>query len=246
MDNRYILTILEDSTRFLKAIPIPNVRQETIATNFMSDWVSVFGYPKQLLCDNGKQLIGSEMTALIERGNGEILATAPYSPEQNAVERVHRTLLQRIRALKADMGLPWTDVLPMAVHGYNMTMHTMTKCTPFELMFAVNTDIVQETRTSLVNGRQRRQEASLRAYTARQRVVDRLNSNKTAQELRIGDLVYVVDTKATKLDSRMEEDQCRIIKLIGSKLVQIEDLYGVKRIRNRKHVVLLRAKELTK
>ena len=70
-----------------------------MANAFKDNSFAIFGCP-DLLCDNGKQLIGQRMQSLIIEGGGEMVQTAPYSPEQNAEERVHRTLMQRIRALQ--------------------------------------------------------------------------------------------------------------------------------------------------
>ena len=120
-----------------------------------------------------------------------------------------------------------------------MTIHSMTQCTPFSLMFAVNSDILQTARTTLANIQEARHQASNSAYSSRQQAIKKINGTRKAQVLSVGDLVFVVDLKANKLESRMEENQCRIVKLIGSKLVQLEDIYELKRVRNRKHVVLL-------
>ena len=45
-DNRYILTIMDDCSRFLRAVAIPNINQDTVTTAFKDNWTAVFGYPQ--------------------------------------------------------------------------------------------------------------------------------------------------------------------------------------------------------
>ena len=57
-DNRLILTMMDDCSRFLRAVAIPNKSANVILQVFRDHWVSVFGIPKELISDRGKELIG--------------------------------------------------------------------------------------------------------------------------------------------------------------------------------------------
>ena len=60
-DNRYVLTIMDDTTRFLKTVDIPSLQTGTILQAFIDHWVSIFGIPKEVVSDRAKQLIGPEI-----------------------------------------------------------------------------------------------------------------------------------------------------------------------------------------
>ena len=111
-DYRYILTMMDDNSRFLRAVAISDHRKETIEERFLNHWIAVFGIPKETIADIAKELIGDSMQQILKEGGGVIVPTAPYSPEQNAVERVHRKLMQRIRALSKTYRESWYRVLP--------------------------------------------------------------------------------------------------------------------------------------
>ena len=81
------------------------------------------------------------MNSLLKEGNRISVPTAAYSQEANAVERLHRALGQRLRSLTHSTGKPWSSVLAFAVHGYNVTRHSMTDQAPFTLMMSKEVDI---------------------------------------------------------------------------------------------------------
>ena len=52
-ENRYILTIIDRFTRFVMAIPLPNIDAITVARAFVNQWIYMFGAPEKALSDNG-------------------------------------------------------------------------------------------------------------------------------------------------------------------------------------------------
>ena len=52
-------------------------------------------------------------------------------------------------------------------------------------------------------------------------------------------MVYTTDIHATKLESRVEEQRYRVIKVIGNSLVKLENNSGYQMVRSRKHIVKL-------
>ena len=235
-DYRHILTIMDDNTRFARAIPLYNKTEKTICSVFLNHWVAVFGYPKEVIVDNGKQLCEAGMQKLIQHGNGTIIPTAPYSPEQNAVERFHRSLMQRVRALQKEMSLPWNAVLPLAVHGYNVTIHSMTNCSPFAMLFALDSNTLTHTTNIIGNIAEVRETASARALVLRKAAISKINKTRTEQSLNVGDKVYIKNYNPTKLDDKVNHEQYVIVRFIGNKLIKIKDQYDKQLTRSRKDV----------
>ena len=79
-DNKYILTMMDDCSKFLCAEAIPNHTQEVILEAFRDNWVAIFGIPKESVSDRAKELIGVGMLNILKEGNGISVPTAAYSP----------------------------------------------------------------------------------------------------------------------------------------------------------------------
>ena len=159
--------------------------------------------------------------------------------KQNAVERVHCTLMQHIQALQQTYRQPWAMVLSYAVYGYNMTKHLMTGYSPFSLMFSFHSDIIGIAKTAIADINAIRSQVQVSSKAKRQVPIDHINKRRRKQSIHVNDMVYTTDIHATKLESRVEEQPYKVVKLIGNQLVQIEDVTGYQMVPFRKHIVKL-------
>ncbi len=93
--NIKILAMVDVFSRFVRAVPIPDEKAETIARVIVDEWISIFGPMVRLLSDRGPNLIGKsveEMSALLGIGR---LRTYPLHPQDNGtVERWNRSVVR--------------------------------------------------------------------------------------------------------------------------------------------------------
>lgn len=131
---KYILTLIDYSTRFPEAIPLPAVDAETVATALVTIF-SRFGIPRQLLCDNGKAFVGKLTACLMKSLGVHQLRASAYHPQTNgAIERWHGVLKAILR--KGDKPeKEWDLLLPYALFASRDTPHGSTNFTPFQLLF---------------------------------------------------------------------------------------------------------------
>ena len=95
--NAYILMIIDQFTKWIEAIPIPNQTAKTIANACMNDFFSRFGVPIYLHTDQGKNFDGCLMQSLCKLLHINKTRTTPFHPSSNGqIERYNRTLLQMI------------------------------------------------------------------------------------------------------------------------------------------------------
>ena len=111
---RYLLTCIDRSTRWLEAIPIADITAQTVAWAFLTGWVARFGVPLQVFTDRGSQFESELFEQLASLIGFHRLRTTAYRPQCNGlVERAHRTLKTAIMARRQD----WLAALPVVLLG---------------------------------------------------------------------------------------------------------------------------------
>jgi len=113
---RYVLTMIDRSTRWPEAVPLSGITAQEVADQFVSTWVSRFGVPETVTTDKGTQFSGSVWQCLCEKLGIRHIMTTAYHPQSNGIiERFHRQLKEGIRARGG--GSSWTSHLPFVLLG---------------------------------------------------------------------------------------------------------------------------------
>jgi cleavage and polyadenylation specificity factor subunit 1 len=114
--SRYLLTMIDRSTRWLEATPLGDIEAATVADTFTRDWVARFGVPSTVTSDKGTQFTSSTWTALCSRLGIQHITTTAYHPQSNGmIERSHRQIKDALRARLA--ASDWTAHLPWVLLG---------------------------------------------------------------------------------------------------------------------------------
>jgi transposase InsO family protein len=115
---RYILTMIDHATHWLEAVPLAAIDAQTVADAFLRHWVYRHGPPRVLHSDRGTQFESAVLRELLATVGTVRSHTTTYHPEGNSVvERVHRTLKDRLRTSTKT----WACALPEAVFHINRT-----------------------------------------------------------------------------------------------------------------------------
>src|SRR6218665_1537718 len=135
--NVYILTIMDQFTKFVEAVPIANQEATTVAKAFVETVVVRYEVPLQILTDQGKNFEGhvfSEMCRLLEIDKAR---TTTYHPRCNGmIERFHRTINSTISKVVEESQRNWDTVLPYVLRAYRATCHETTGYRHNYLLFA--------------------------------------------------------------------------------------------------------------
>ena len=142
--DRYILTILDNFTRFFTAVPIPNKEAATVAKAFSEHYIAIYGCPVQVLTDNGREFNNGLLKEVLEILEIQHTFAPPYAPRGNRVERWHRTLTHVLKALISMDKSDWADVLPWACFCLNTSVCKTTGATPFSLQFGREANVPLE------------------------------------------------------------------------------------------------------
>ena len=237
-DARYILTMIDDGSRYLKAVALPNAKRDTIITAFRDHWIATFGAPRVVRTDNNEQFKGTFAQFCASEGI-ENEYTAPYSPEMNAVERSHGSLMSRVRALRYTTLRPWSECLHKACLGYNVTEHSMLGAAPFTVLYGKDFDVLHNRHRDIPEMQQYRASINSQAHKKREDRLGKINESRNDQDLQVGDMVYVRSLVGNKLSNKVLEGQFEIIQREAKNVFKLKAKNGKYFRRSRKDIYKL-------
>ena len=172
-----ILYIIDDFSRYVTAVVIPDKKGETIVREFLDKWVygTPYGPCKQLHTDNGGEFVNQEMKQMVEALGIKHVTTGAYSPFSNGLnERNHHTvdiMLEKI--MDADKNIRFEDALAKAVYAKN-TMLNVQGFSPAQILAGKQPRLPGATN----NNKPPEDESDISSKT----VYDRLKSLQMARE----------------------------------------------------------------
>ena len=96
----------------------------------------MYGIPEAMTFDNGTEFNNETMKQLLQLHKVKLHFITPHNPESNGlIERLHSTILEHLRLLKANHKQPIKLLMCYAIIAYNNSIHSITRKTPNELLF---------------------------------------------------------------------------------------------------------------
>ena len=133
--NAYILVIGDHFTKWIEAVPLPNIEAITVARALLDNFICRFGVPRVLLSDQGRQFESAIFKELCVMLGIKKTRTSPYHPQCNGmVERYNRTLCQMLAAYVDNKPESWDQYLSLTSMAYRASEHTSSGFTPNKLM----------------------------------------------------------------------------------------------------------------
>ena len=134
----YFLVMVDLATRFCTASVINNKVPATIIKNLFISWITIFGAPKKILSDNGREFNNAEMRALGEAFNINVINTAAESPWSNGIcERLNGVLGDLVSKVLDDAKCDLQIALAWAVAARN-AYDNNSGFSPNQLVFGFN------------------------------------------------------------------------------------------------------------
>ena len=138
-DNKYILTIVDEYSRFPFAFPCKDMTADAVISCF-TQLFSVFGMPSYVHSDRGTSFMSDSLKAFLNNKGVATSRSSPYNPTGNGqVERYNAIVWNAVKLALASRDLPikfWECVLPDALHSIRSLLCTATNATPHERMFS--------------------------------------------------------------------------------------------------------------
>ena len=134
--NKYILMIVDQFTKWVSCIPLPDQNAKRMAWAFYEQFICFFGCPLQIHTDQGRNFDGHYFKALCDLLQVVKTRTTPYRPSSNGqVERYNRVVLQFVRCFLDGKQKDWDKYIASVAMSIRSTVNKSTGFTPNFLMF---------------------------------------------------------------------------------------------------------------
>ena len=134
-DNKYILVIVDQFTKWIEIVPLPNQSAHSVAKATLDNFISRMGCPIQIHTDQGTNFVGNLFTDLCKLLEIVKTRTTPYRPCSNGqVERYNRTILQTVRCYLKGKQSKWDANLQQLAGAMRSTENRQTGYTANMMM----------------------------------------------------------------------------------------------------------------
>ena len=134
--SKYILSCIENYTRWLELIPLDNIKSPTIARAIVQNIVCRFGVPYSLYSDRGANFRSDIMKEVYKVLGIKKQETLPYSPSSNGkVERSNLFVINVLKTMVNEEQEEWESQLPFVLLAYRASIHQFTDTTPAYLVY---------------------------------------------------------------------------------------------------------------
>ncbi|GAB4815364.1 hypothetical protein N2152v2_002410 [Parachlorella kessleri] len=143
----YFVTLLDDYSKLSAVLPLARKSDTAAAVQrTLTQLETQTGYrTKRLRCDNGTEYINAQLKGYCDDRGIKLETTVRYTPEQNgAAERLNRTLMDKVRPMLTDSGLPktlWAEAVVAASYVRNRSPVSKRDKTPWEHFFGQKPDV---------------------------------------------------------------------------------------------------------
>jgi len=218
VDNfKYILSVQDELTKFIEAIPIKTKEAESVAEALVKGVILKHGVPSKIASDQGTEFMNDVFKRMCKLLRIEQINSTAYHHESiGALENTHKSLGAYLRNYVSDKQQDWSEWLPFYVFCYNTSIHLETGYTPFELIYGrecklptnITTkidpvynyeDYIINLKNKLQTAHRDTREELLKRKQQRKEYYDQYHGTKIT-EYETGDLVMLKNEQRKKLD----------------------------------------------
>ena len=133
--NKYLFTIMCMATRFPEAIPLRNIKAQTIIKGLIK-FFTLVGLPKHIQSDQGCNFMSSVFQQVLYQLKITQHRSSAYHPQsQGAIERFHQTLKTMMRSYCLENQKDWDEGIPLLMFAARESIQETLGFSPFELVF---------------------------------------------------------------------------------------------------------------
>ena len=191
LNNDAYVTVIDSFSRYGQAYPLKSITGVQVVENLF-DFVTHHGLPLKITADRGTEFKNKDLEDFCRLYKIELhFTTALNSNSNSPVERFHSSIIESYRCLKEEnKDLSTDQLIKRAVLGYNNSIHTVTKFTPFEIIsghvrstnpFDLNDNAIISSyiQSHKENSNKLYEQIKQRNHERKQAIISKLNENRS-------------------------------------------------------------------
>ena len=136
--NKYIITAIENITRWPVAKAVRKVEAVDVAQFLYDEIVIQYGVPSIIHTDNGTNFTSDTLDFYTKMLKTKHYLSTPYHPQSNGkLERFHGPLQKSITALTHEHPKRWDEFLNQALYPWRVKVNRITGHSPYYLMYGI-------------------------------------------------------------------------------------------------------------
>ncbi|KAM1643188.1 hypothetical protein ACFX2K_013023 [Malus domestica] len=164
----YILAATDYFSKWAEAIPLKEVKKETVVRFIKEHIIHRYGVPRYIITDNGKQFSNRLVDELCEKFKFKQHKSSMYhAPANGLAEAFKKTLCNLLNKVIGRTKRDWHERISEALWAYRTTHRTPTQATPYSLVYGVEAVLPLESqipslRMAIQEGLTEKENAKLR------------------------------------------------------------------------------------
>ena len=131
-DNKHILTIIDHTTGWPEAFPIPDKSADTIVSTLINQYLPVHMCPRYILSENGMEFKNHLMDQVLQQLGIDHIFSTPYHPQgTRKLEVFHKYLKPTLKKLCKKHPSNWDKSINQVITSYRVTPNLATAETLF-------------------------------------------------------------------------------------------------------------------
>ena len=210
--NESYLTIIDTFSRYGQAYPLKSLTGPAVIENLLS-FISHHGLPQKITTDSGTEFKNREVEDFCKIYKIDLHYTTPKNSNSNSpVERFHSTIIEHYRCLKNELNNFTPDqLIKRSVLGYNNSIHSVTKYTPFEVIkghinstdpFDINDHVIVSNyvHNHKENAKELYRKIQEKNAQTKEKIISKINENRSDPENYANENTAYVKTKSRSKD----------------------------------------------
>ncbi|GBO11832.1 hypothetical protein AVEN_267197-1 [Araneus ventricosus] len=200
------------ASKYPDAIPLKDIKSESIVEALLLTF-SRFRFLRQVPCDLGSCFTSNLTSTFLEKFGIKVRHSSVHHPENNPIERFHRTVKHLLKVICLENARDWEKNLPVALLALRTVDHDTTGFSPSELVHGSNlrtierllfgkwaepeeeNSLVTEYVLELLNRFQKYKELAMEKASAEQiKTKTWYDKRAISREFKIGDQVLILAT----------------------------------------------------
>lgn len=133
--NKYLLTIMDPTTRYPEAIPLKNTLAKNIVKHLLHFFTFV-GLPQEIQSDRSTNFTSNLFKQVVQELCVHHILSSAYRPQsQGCLERLHQTIKSMLKKFCLESQRDWDEKIDWLLFAIRESPQESTGYSPFELLF---------------------------------------------------------------------------------------------------------------